>query len=65
MKKGDFVKIDYIGRLENGDIFDLTDESRKRGIPILCLDIDLHGEGSTSVRMRIDRFVSIPNPPRK
>jgi FKBP-type peptidyl-prolyl cis-trans isomerase 2 len=26
MKKGDFVKIDYIGRLETGEIFDLTDE---------------------------------------
>ncbi len=26
MKKGDFVKIGYIGRLESGEIFDLTDE---------------------------------------
>ena len=26
MEKGDFIKIDYIGRLENGEIFDLTDE---------------------------------------
>ncbi|HLD85297.1 MAG TPA: peptidylprolyl isomerase [archaeon] len=25
MKKGDFVKINYIGRLESGEIFDLTD----------------------------------------
>lgn len=27
MKKGDFVKIDYVGRLESGEIFDLTDEN--------------------------------------
>jgi len=26
MQKGDFVKINYIGRLESGEIFDLTDE---------------------------------------
>ncbi len=26
MQKGDFVKIDFIGKLESGDIFDLTDE---------------------------------------
>jgi len=26
MQKGDFVKIDYIGRLESGEVFDLTDE---------------------------------------
>ncbi|MBI5332905.1 MAG: peptidylprolyl isomerase [Candidatus Aenigmarchaeota archaeon] len=26
MKKGDFIKIDFIGRLESGEIFDLTDE---------------------------------------
>ena len=25
MKKGDFVKINYVGRLESGEIFDLTD----------------------------------------
>ncbi len=26
MKKGDFVRVNYIGRLESGEIFDLTDE---------------------------------------
>ncbi len=26
MEKGDVIKIDYIGRLESGEIFDLTDE---------------------------------------
>jgi FKBP-type peptidyl-prolyl cis-trans isomerase 2 len=26
MEKGDFVKVDYIGKLENGEIFDLTKE---------------------------------------
>jgi FKBP-type peptidyl-prolyl cis-trans isomerase 2 len=26
MQKGDFIKIDYVGRLESGEIFDLTDE---------------------------------------
>lgn len=26
MQKGDFIKIDYIGRLESGEIFDLTNE---------------------------------------
>ena len=45
---------------ESGEISDLTDESRKRGIPLLCLDIDLHGEGSTSVNMRIHGFVEQP-----
>ena len=30
MKKGDFIKIDYIGRLESGEIFDLTDEERAK-----------------------------------
>ncbi len=34
MEKGDFVKIGYIGRLETGEIFDLTDEevAKKEGI---------------------------------
>ncbi|MBI4018350.1 MAG: peptidylprolyl isomerase [Candidatus Aenigmarchaeota archaeon] len=34
MEKGDFVKINYIGRLETGEIFDLTyeDLARKEGI---------------------------------
>lgn len=26
MKKGDFIRVNYVGRLESGDIFDLTDE---------------------------------------
>ena len=26
MKKGDFIKIDFVGRLESGEIFDLTDD---------------------------------------
>ena len=42
---------------ETGEISGLTDESRKRGIPVLCMDIDLHGEWSTSVKTRIRRFV--------
>lgn len=34
MKKGDFVRINYIGRLESGEIFDLTDEAvaKKEGL---------------------------------
>ncbi len=34
MNKGDFIRISYIGRLETGDIFDLTDEelAKKEGI---------------------------------
>lgn len=34
MKKGDFVKISYIGRLETGEIFDLTDAelAKKEGV---------------------------------
>jgi FKBP-type peptidyl-prolyl cis-trans isomerase 2 len=34
MQSGDFIKIWYIGRVENGDIFDLTDEdtAKKEGI---------------------------------
>ena len=39
------------------EIPDMADESRKRGIPFLCLDIDLHGEERTSVKMRIESFV--------
>jgi FKBP-type peptidyl-prolyl cis-trans isomerase 2 len=27
MKKGDFIRVNYIGRLESGEIFDLTDEA--------------------------------------
>lgn len=45
---------------ESGEISELTDESRKRGIPVLCLDIDLYGEGSTSARMHILEFVEQP-----
>ena len=26
MEKGDFVRIDYVGKLESGEIFDLTRE---------------------------------------
>ncbi|MFH0837343.1 MAG: peptidylprolyl isomerase [Candidatus Aenigmatarchaeota archaeon] len=26
MKKGDFIKMDFVGKLESGEIFDLTDE---------------------------------------
>jgi FKBP-type peptidyl-prolyl cis-trans isomerase 2 len=34
MQKGDFIKLSYIGRLETGEIFDLTDEevAKKEGI---------------------------------
>ncbi|HLC76688.1 MAG TPA: peptidylprolyl isomerase, partial [archaeon] len=34
MQKGDFVKIAYVGRLETGEIFDLTDAetAKKEGI---------------------------------
>ena len=34
MQKGDFIKLRYIGRMETGEIFDLTDEevARKEGI---------------------------------
>lgn len=34
MNKGDFVKINYVGRLESGEIFDLTrgDVARKEGV---------------------------------
>jgi benzoyl-CoA reductase/2-hydroxyglutaryl-CoA dehydratase subunit BcrC/BadD/HgdB len=42
---------------ESGEISDLTDELRKRGIPVLSLDIDLHGEERRSVKMRIEGFV--------
>ncbi|MCX6815898.1 MAG: hypothetical protein NT120_03535 [Candidatus Aenigmarchaeota archaeon] len=30
MQKGDFIKINYVGRLESGEIFDLTDEEVAR-----------------------------------
>ena len=34
MQKGDFVKVSYVGRLESGEIFDLTDSevAKKEGI---------------------------------
>src|SRR3989344_1619919 len=34
MKKGDFIKISYTGRLESGEIFDITDENeaKKNGV---------------------------------
>lgn len=34
MKKGDFVEIEYVGRLKSGEIFDLTDKelAKKEGI---------------------------------
>ncbi len=34
MKKGDFIRVNYIGRLETGEIFDLTDEetAKKEGL---------------------------------
>ncbi|MDH3382715.1 MAG: 2-hydroxyacyl-CoA dehydratase family protein [Deltaproteobacteria bacterium] len=44
---------------ESGEIPDMADESRKRGIPFLCLDIDLHGEERISVTMRIEAFVEM------
>lgn len=31
MEKGDFVKVEYTGRLENGDVFDSTDPSELEG----------------------------------
>jgi benzoyl-CoA reductase/2-hydroxyglutaryl-CoA dehydratase subunit BcrC/BadD/HgdB len=42
---------------EYGEISVLTNESRKRGVPVLCLDIDLHGEERNTVKMRIEDFV--------
>ncbi|MDH3384094.1 MAG: 2-hydroxyacyl-CoA dehydratase family protein, partial [Deltaproteobacteria bacterium] len=44
---------------ESGEIPDMVDELRKRGIPFLCLDIDLQGEERTSVKMRIEAFVEM------
>jgi benzoyl-CoA reductase/2-hydroxyglutaryl-CoA dehydratase subunit BcrC/BadD/HgdB len=44
---------------ESGKVPDFVDESRKRGIPFLCLDIDFHGEERTSVTMRIKAFVEM------
>ncbi len=35
MKKGDFVRISYVGRLESGEIFDLTDEELAKKEKIL------------------------------
>ena len=34
MQKGDFVKINYVGRLETGEVFDLTDAeiAKKEGL---------------------------------
>jgi len=34
MKKGDFIRVNYVGRLETGEVFDLTDEAvaKKEGL---------------------------------
>jgi benzoyl-CoA reductase/2-hydroxyglutaryl-CoA dehydratase subunit BcrC/BadD/HgdB len=44
---------------ECGDIPDMADASRDRGIPFLILDIDLQAEEGASARMRIEAFVEM------
>jgi len=44
---------------ESGDVPDMADECRGRGIPFLCLDIDLHAEERASARVRIEAFVEM------
>jgi benzoyl-CoA reductase/2-hydroxyglutaryl-CoA dehydratase subunit BcrC/BadD/HgdB len=44
---------------ESGEIPDISDESRKRGIPFLCLDIDLQAEERASASVRIEAFVEM------
>ncbi|NNG47800.1 MAG: 2-hydroxyacyl-CoA dehydratase, partial [Deltaproteobacteria bacterium] len=42
---------------EYGDIPDMADKSRDRGIPFLRLDIDLQAEKKASAKMHIEAFV--------
>ena len=44
---------------ESGDIPDMAAECRGRGIPFLCLDIDLHAEERASARVRIEAFIEM------
>jgi benzoyl-CoA reductase/2-hydroxyglutaryl-CoA dehydratase subunit BcrC/BadD/HgdB len=44
---------------ESGDIPDMAELSRDRGIPFLSLDIDLQAEESASAKMRIEAFVEM------
>lgn len=44
---------------ESGDIPDMADTSRDRGIPFLSLDIDLQAEERASAKMRIEAFVEM------
>jgi benzoyl-CoA reductase/2-hydroxyglutaryl-CoA dehydratase subunit BcrC/BadD/HgdB len=44
---------------ETGDIPDMAEQSRDRGIPFLGLDIDLHAEERASAKMRIEAFVEM------
>ncbi len=42
---------------ESGDLPDIAAESRERGIPFLCLDIDHHAGEGASAKTRIEAFV--------
>ena len=42
---------------ESGDLIDIAAESRERGIPFLCLDIDHHAGEGASAKTRIEAFV--------
>lgn len=44
---------------ESGDLPDIASESRERGIPFLCLDIDHHAEEGASAKVRIEAFVEM------
>ena len=44
---------------ESGDLADIAAESRDRGIPFLCLDIDHHAEERASAKVRIEAFVEM------
>jgi len=44
---------------EAGDIPDIASASRDRGIPFLCLDVDLHAEERASAKVRIEAFVEM------
>ena len=44
---------------ESGEIPEICDESRKRGVPFLCMDIDLQSAERGSVKVRIEAFVEM------
>lgn len=44
---------------ESGDLPEMASASRERGIPFLCLDVDLHADERAAALVRIEAFVEM------